>query len=90
MVYTSPESLAYIRDCDRDANVSFDSVEEPVSKWSRGRGRGSGEGRGRRRRGTGQANEWGRGGTRGATRVSGQSWGQDKGRKGGEGDEGLI
>ena len=39
MVYTSPESLNYICQCDRDANVNFDQ-EEPVAKWGRGRDRG--------------------------------------------------
>ena len=46
-------------------------------------------GRGRGGRGRGQANEWGRGGTRGATRGSGQScvgtgqgWGGQEGGKG--------
>ena len=39
MVYTSLESLDYICQNDRDANVNFDQ-EEPVAKWGRGRGRG--------------------------------------------------
>ena len=45
MVYTSPESLKYIRERDRDATVNFDQ-EEPVAKWGRGGGRGRGEVRG--------------------------------------------
>ena len=42
MVYTSPESLKYIHECDRDATVNFDQ-EELVAKWDRGRGRGRGQ-----------------------------------------------
>ena len=34
MVYTSPESLKYILECDRDATVNFNQ-EEPVAKWGR-------------------------------------------------------
>ena len=37
MVYMSPESMSYIREGDRDANLNFDA-EEPVAKWGRGRG----------------------------------------------------
>ena len=37
MVYTSSESLKYIREHDRDATVNFDQ-EEPVAKWGRGWG----------------------------------------------------
>ena len=42
MIYTSPKSLNYIRECDRDANMNFDQ-EEPVAKQGRGRGRGRGQ-----------------------------------------------
>ena len=45
MVYTSPESLKYIREYDRDATVNFDQ-EELVAKWGRGGGRGRGAVRG--------------------------------------------
>ena len=50
MVYTSPESLKYIHECDRDATVNFDQ-EKPVAKWGRGGGMGRGAVRG----------NWGRG-----------------------------
>ena len=39
MVYTSLESLNYICQHDRDANMNFDQ-EEPVAKWGRCRGGG--------------------------------------------------
>ena len=42
MVYTSPESLKYIRECDRDATVNFDQ-EELVAKQGRGVGRRRGQ-----------------------------------------------
>ena len=42
MVYMSTESMSYIHEHDRDANVNFDA-EEPVVKWGRGRGRGQSE-----------------------------------------------
>ena len=42
MVYTSPESLKYIRERDRDATVNFDQ-EELVAKWGRGGVGGGGQ-----------------------------------------------
>ena len=72
--------MEYIRDHNRDTNVNFDIVEEPVSKWGRGRGGGreGGEVRGRgqandRGRGRGRGRGGTRGVTRGATRGSGES-----------------
>ena len=39
MVYTSLESMKYIKEWDKDSEVNFDE-EEPVTKRGRGRGRG--------------------------------------------------
>ena len=62
-VYTSPESLKYIHECDRDATVNFDQ-DELVARWGRDgdRGRGAVRGNWSRGRGRGDASAGSRGG----------------------------
>ena len=79
MVYTSPESLKYICECNRDATVNFDQ-EEPVARWARSGGRGRGAVRGNQGRGRGRGGA--SAGSRGGASV-GSRGGASAGSRGG-------